>query len=126
MAITPTVKIGGVPGGVRQLLNTQILAATGSTIDDAALITVKGPAVVVGTGGNATKGIKLPKSVPGKNYRIKNSDAANAVLKVYPYESTSVINGASAGVALSMAAKTSAEFICTATGFWITIPLLPS
>jgi hypothetical protein len=119
-----TFKIGGVPGGVRQLLNVQTVAAAGSAITDATQITTKGPALVKATGADASKGIKLPKAVAGKNYRIKNADAA--VLKVYPYDTSTIINALSAGAAISMAASVCAEFLCVDTTHWVTLPLLPS
>lgn len=126
MGIASQFKIGGVPGGVRQLLNIQTLAATGSDETDAAQITTKGPCLVYATDANGTKGIKLPKAVPGKYYTIKNRDSDNGILKVYPYEDTTQINAVTAGDPLSMAAKTAACFVCVNASLWITVPLLPS
>jgi cobalamin biosynthesis protein CobD/CbiB len=56
---------------------------------------------------------------------IKNSDAANAVLKVWP-ATGDAINAIAANSALSMAAKTSALFVSLDGTTWYTTPLLPS
>lgn len=129
MSITPTMKIGGVPGGVRQLVNVQTLTPTGSAQTDAAQVTTKCPVVVYATGADGTKGIKLPAAVIGKVVTVVNRDSDNAILKVYPKETGGVINALSAGAAISMAAKTRAQFICVVGGsssIWATLPLLPS
>jgi len=129
MGAASQFKVGGVPGGVRQLLNVQTLTPLGSTVADAAQITTKGPAIVYATGADGTKGIKLPKAVPGKMYIVVNRDSDNAVLKVYPFEAAGIINGLSAAAAISMAAKTRAIFVCVvggASSIWSTLPLLPS
>lgn len=128
MGISSQLKVQG-PASLRQLKNVQVLGAAGSTQADAALITTKGPATVYVTGANATKGVMLPKAVPGKNYTIKNRDSDNAVLKVYPYEAAGVINGLSGGAAISLAAKVACQFECVvggASSVWVTVPLLPS
>lgn len=127
---TPIVKLGAEN---RQLWNVLKLAATGSAQTDAAQVTTKSPGLVWVTGADGTKGVKLPKAVIGKSIKIVNDDAANAILKVYPYEATGVINALSAGAAISMAAKTRCEFACIedsirngGTPTWATIPLVPS
>lgn len=106
--------------------NVEALAATGSTQADAALIVSASGAVVHGTAADGTKGIKLPPITDiGQTYTVKNSDAANAVLKVYP-STGATINSLSANAAISMAAKTPATFIAISATAWNTIPLLPS
>ena len=122
MAITPTLKVQAT--GQRQLQNVQAVTAAGSAKSDATLIGTKARALVVASGADGTKGIRLPKAVPGKAYTVKNVD--NAVLKVYPYEDESQINVLSAGAAISMAARTCATFHCSSTAQWYTEPLLPS
>lgn len=77
------------------------------------------------TGADATKGVKLPAASAGKTLVVKNSDAANAVLKVWP-ATGDAINALSANAALSMAAKTSALFVALDATTWYTTPLLPS
>lgn len=121
MSVTPTLKIQAT--GQRQLLNVQAVTAAGSTQADATEIGTKSPAVIAVSGADATKGVLLPLSAPGKSYMIKNVD--NAVLKVYP-AGTDIINVLSASAAISMAARTCATFVCTAAGQWYTCPLLPS
>lgn len=108
------------------LLHAQALAATGSVIGDAAQITQPAPAIVHGTGSDGTKGIKLPRAVKGKMYFVKNSDAANQVLKVYPFDTNDAINALTAGDPISMGAKTAAIFISFNSTTWYTFSLLPS
>lgn len=122
MSITPTLKVQA--NNQRQLQNVQAVTAAGSTKSDATLIGVKGRALVVASGADGTKGIRLPKAVPGKAFTVKNVD--NAVLKVYPYEDASQINILSAGAAISMAARTCATFHCSSTAQWYTEPTVPS
>ena len=125
-------KYGG-KNGLAQLQNVQKLAGAGSSQTDAAQITTKCPVTVWATGADGSVGIKLPAGVIGKRVTVVNDDAANAILKVYPFEATGVINALSAGAAISMAAKTRADFICIedavrngGTVTWATLPLLPS
>lgn len=75
------------------------------------------------TGADGTKGVVLPATKLGRSVFVKN-DAA-AILKVYP-AGTDVINLLSASAAISMAAATSATFMCAAAGQWHTIPTVPS
>lgn len=100
------------------------VAAAGSTQGDATAI-----AATVGfafcTGADATKGVKLPDAVAGKAIIVKNSDAANAILKVYP-ATGDAINALAANASLNMAAKTSALLVCLDATTWYTVPLLPS
>lgn len=100
------------------------VAAAGSTQGDATAI-----AATVGfafcTGADATKGVKLPDAVAGKAIIVKNSDAANAVLKVYP-ATGDAINALAANASLNMAAKTSALLVALDATTWYTVPLLPS
>jgi predicted RecA/RadA family phage recombinase len=101
-------------------------AAAGSVQGDAVAITAAGPIVTaLVTGADATKGAKLPTAVAGMIVCLKNDDAANAILKVYPATGAAV-NAIAANGAISMAAKTSAVFFATSATQWFTIPLLPS
>ena len=101
------------------------LAGLGSTIADAAPIVTLAPAIIFATGANASVGILLPVAAAGKTYKIKNDQAANAVMKVYP-QVNSTINGLSANSSISMAANTCCEFIAMNATGWVTLPLLPS
>lgn len=107
------------------IIDVQVLAATGSGQGDAAAITVDSMGLVHVTGADATKGVILPAAAAGKVVTIKNADAANAVLKVYP-ATDDAINAIAANSALSMAAKTCATFRAIDGTTWFTEPLLPS
>jgi hypothetical protein len=100
------------------------VAAAGSTTADAAVIPYAG--IVHATGADATKGVMLPTPQgEGDWCFVKNSTAANAVLKVYP-PTGKKINDGTADAALSMAAKTSALFVSIDGTGWTSLPLLPS
>jgi predicted RecA/RadA family phage recombinase len=103
-------------------LDSATVAATGSTQGDAAAI-ADGFTLV--TAADGTKGVKLPAAAAGALCLVKNADAANAILKVYP-DTGDAINALAANAALSMAAKTSAVFVAFDATTWYTIPLLPS
>lgn len=103
----------------------EAVAAAGSAQGDATAITAGSGAIIHATGADGTKGIKLPAAAAGKKYYIKNADAANAILKVYPATGDK-INAGAADAALSMAAKTAAVFCCIDGTDWFTISLLPS
>lgn len=99
------------------------LAATGSVLADAAQLSA---GFTVVTGADATKGVKLPAApAAGTVVIVKNVDAANAVLNVWP-DAAATINAIAANAAIAMAAKKSCIFIADSTTQWYTIPLLPS
>jgi hypothetical protein len=102
-----------------------VTVAAGSVQADATQIKSHGISMVHCTGANATKGVKLPGATKGKILFLKNSDAANAVLKVWP-KSGDAINALGANNALSMAAKTAAVFVALDGTTWFTFSLLPS
>jgi hypothetical protein len=106
-------------------LPVQALAAAGNAQGNAGAVTAASGALIHGTGADGTKGIVLPAAAAGKAYFVKNSDAANAILKVYP-ASGDAINALAGDAAISMAAKTSAVFIAVDATTWFTFPLLPS
>lgn len=104
-------------------LKTSTVAATGSTNTDAAALTTGFNLV---TAADATKGVILPDSVAGTVIIVKNADAANAVLKVYP-DSGAAINALTATTgAFSMAAKTSCIFVAYSGTQWYSVPLVAS
>lgn len=117
---------GGVTGDLtgNVTLPVAAVAAAGSDNTNAAVITAYG--VVHVTGADGTKGVKLPAAAAGKVVIVKNADAANAVLKVYPGASDKINSGTATTGALSMAAKTAAMFIAIDDVDWFTVPLLPS
>lgn len=93
-------------------MSTQILAAAGSTQTDAGAITGQ---VVVVTGADATKGVKLPAVANGKVIFLINT--ANAVLKIYPTTSEK-IQGGTANANISLAAYGVAIFTYKTTNDW--------
>jgi len=112
----------GVTGNVT--LPVAAVAAAGSDNTNAAAIANYG--VVHATGADGTKGVKLPAAAAGKVVIVKNSDAANAVLKVYPGASDKINSGTATTGSLNMAAKTAAMFVAIDDVDWFTVPLLPS
>lgn len=123
--VNPTVSgtlTGDVAGNVT--LPVAAVAAAGSSDTDAAAITAYG--VVHATGADGTKGVKLPAAAAGKVVVIKNSDAANAVLKVYPATGDKINSGTATTGSLNMAAKTSTVLVAIDATDWFSVPLLPS
>lgn len=114
----------GANSTAQLVLTPEAVAAAGSAQGDATAVGAT-TGFVHATGADATKGIKLPAATAGKTLVVKNSDAANAVLKVYP-ATGDAINALSANASISMAAKTSAVFVALDTTTWYTVPLLPS
>lgn len=105
-------------------VSVEELAAAGSAQGDAGTMAAT-TTFCHATGADGTKGIKLPAAAAGRAVIVKNSDAANAILKVYP-ATGDAINAIAANSALSMAAKTSALFVAIDATTWFTLPLLPS
>jgi predicted RecA/RadA family phage recombinase len=114
----------GATSTSRPVFSPEAVGAAGSAQGDATAIGAD-TGFVHGTGADGTKGIKLPAAAAGITIIVKNSDAANAVLKVYP-ATGDAINALSTNGAISMAAKTSAVFVALDATTWYTIPLLPS
>lgn len=109
--------------GILPRIPTATVAATGSVQGDAAAV-AEGKLTLV-TAADATKGVVLPSAVAGMQVIIKNADAANAILKIYPAASDA-INALSANAAFSIAAKTSVWLIAYDATTWYSVPLLPS
>ena len=103
-------------------LATATVAAAGSIQGDAAAIT-EGFTLV--TAADATKGVKLPTAVAGLVCIVKNSDTANAVLKIWPFLGDG-INAIAVNSAFSIAAKTSVMLVAYDATTWYSLPLLPS
>jgi hypothetical protein len=120
-----TVADGATLTTPNMTINVQAVAAAGSEQGDAGAITETGPAFIHATAADGNKGVRLPAAAAGQILFIKNSDAANAVLKVYP-ATDDAINALSANASLDMAAKTSAVLIALDATTWYSIPLLPS
>lgn len=116
---------GGVTVGTSGLtLPVETVAAAGSTAGNAAVAAVYG--VIIATGADAAKGIKLPAAAAGKVVIVKNADAANAILKVYPGTGDKINSGTATTGSLNMAAKTSMVLVAIDDTDWFSVPLLPS
>lgn len=133
MALNVTVRTPNASGSVFEtqldllgfgtvLRSAGTVAAAGSLQTDATAIAHDCENV---TAADGTKGVILPIGLTGMMIFVKNADAANAVLKVWP-GTAGTINALGANNSISMAAKTGAVFMCTAPNTWFTIPLLPS
>lgn len=119
---TVTYHDGTTVGGSAGLPGTvNAVAATGSTIADAAALKT---GLNVVTAGDGTKGVILPAGRVGLTVEVKNN--AGAGLKVYPSNAAGAVNAIAAGGAITMALNTSAIFKCTDGIQWFTIPLVPS
>lgn len=103
-------------------LKSSTVAATGSAQTDAAALSA---GFNLATGADATKGVILPAAAAGLVIIVKNDDAANAVLKVYP-ATGDAINALSANASYNMAAKTSMLIVAYDSTTWYTVPLLAS
>lgn len=107
---------------IMPIIPTATVAAAGSTQTDAAAIATGFTLV---SAANATKGVLLPAAAAGLVCIVKNIDAANAMLKIWP-AGTNVINALSASAAFSIAAKTSVILVAYDATTWYSVPLLPS
>ena len=118
-ALTAT---GGVTGNVT--FPVAAVAAAGTNDTNATAISDYG--VVHATGADGTKGVKLPAAAAGKVVIIKNYDAANDILKVYPGTGDKINSGTATTGSLNMAAKTATVLVAIDATDWFSIPLLPS
>jgi hypothetical protein len=121
----PSIGSGSTIATPTLTLTVEAVAAAGSDQAGAGAITSGSGAFIHATGADGTKGILLPTAAAGKFYIIKNSDAANAILKVYP-NTSDAINEIAADTAMSVAAKKAAIFVALDATTWQTVPLLPS
>ncbi len=89
------------------------VAATGTTIADAALLPSTATTLLV-TGADATKGVRLPSQVFSIGQQVTVVNTVAAVLKVYPSTSTGIIDGGAAGASINQAASISRNYVVTA------------
>lgn len=78
--------------------------------------------------GGAAQSVTLPVSKPGMAIMIACTTAVNTVA-VFPNAggtTTETINALSANAGITMAALTSATFVCAVAGQWYTVPRVPS
>lgn len=108
-------------GGLSSIVRNANLAATGSTVTDAAQL-LTGFTVV--TGANAAKGVKLP-ATPVAGTAVYVVNGAAAILKVWP-DPAATINAIGSNSDLAMAANTTALYIADSATQWYSFPLLPS
>ncbi len=107
-------------------LNSNSFAAAGNNQGNATAMNQNAPGVILATAADGTKGVRLVFATPvGLLYFVKNDDAANAILKVYP-ATGDAINALAVNASYDMAAKTSVIFMCVVAGTWLTIPLVAS
>lgn len=102
-------------------INAATLAAAGDAIGNAGAIVTSSPGFVLVTGADGTKGVRLPTAAAGNVFWIKNIEAANAVLKVYP-PSGGTINDETANTAVAPAANTAYLFIAYNSTAYYTWP----
>jgi hypothetical protein len=111
---------GDVVGSVT--LPVETVAAAGSGATTATAATVYG--IIVATGADGTKGIKLPTAAAGKQVVVKNTVAQ--VLKVYPGTSDKINGGTATTGSLDMASGTSTLLFAYDAENWFSVPLIPS
>jgi hypothetical protein len=100
------------------VVDVQSLAGAGTNAATAAAITVKSGGFVFATGGNNSVGIILPVAAAGMRITVKNDDAANGIMKVYPQVNSSI--NSTANSAISLAANTMCEFFALNSTYWVT------
>lgn len=96
------------------LLKVDTIAATGSLISDAAVLS-NGRNVV--TAANGTKAVRLPKADPDSKVEVVNTSATQALI-VFPELAADQINAITAGSALTLPGGASASFYCDTNGHW--------
>jgi len=96
------------------LLSVATVAATGSLISDAAVLSA-GRNVV--TAANGTKAVRLPKSEVDTMVEIVNT-VSNQTLIVFPELAADQINAITAGSAFSLVGGARGAFFCDAPGHW--------
>ena len=101
------------------IMGVQTVAAAGSDQAGAGAITQGSGAVVIATGADNTKGIRLPllsDCTVGEAYFVMNN-LSNKTLEVYP-GSGDAINVSSDNTAITVAADTINIFICMDSAEW--------
>lgn len=113
---------GGAVVNVKFTTTTIAANATG-TQASGTLVPTNAANIAVSSAGVA-QSITLPKAIPGLELDIVCISATNTVA-VFPAGSDT-INALSASAGLTMAALTSATFLCFTAGAWFTSPRVPS
>jgi hypothetical protein len=111
--------------GLQTLSNANIAANATATQASGTPITALANTV---SSAGAAYSVTLPPSTPGLSIFIALTSATNTVA-VFPNAggtTTEQINALSANAAITMAALSSATFLCTVAGQWWTVPRVPS
>lgn len=91
------------------------IAAAGTTLGTGTALTKQFNVVATATGSSA-ECVVLPVGNPYTVIYVKN--ASSATIKVFPHTSAGVINGGSAGAAVTIAAGKTGILICTSSEVW--------
>ena len=102
-------------------INAATLAAAGGDLPNAAAIVTASPGFILVTEADGAKGVRLPTAAAGNVFYIKNIEAANAALKVYP-PSGGTINDETANTAVAPAANTAYTFVAYNTTAYYSWP----
>ena len=117
-----SVTAGTVTASSSLVIKSATVAAAGTNQGTAAAVAAGFTLV---TAADGTKGVILPAASAGLVVIIKNADAANAILKVYPATGDG-INAVAVNSSYDMAAKTSMLLVAYDATTWYTVPLLAS
>ena len=119
VSLSDTQTISGNTTQNALIMGVQSVAAAGSDQAGAGAITQGSGAVVIATGADNTKGIRLPllsDCTVGEAYFVMNN-LSNKTLEVYP-GSGDAINVSSDNTAITVAADTINIFICMDSAEW--------
>ena len=119
VSLSDTQTISGNTTQNALIMGVQTVAAAGSDQAGAGAITQGSGAVVIATGADNTKGIRLPllsDCTVGEVYFVMNN-LSNKTLEVYP-GSGDAINVSSDNTAITVAADTINIFICMDSAEW--------
>ena len=126
VSLSDTQTISGNTTQNALIMGVQTVAAAGSDQAGAGAITQGSGAVVIATGADNTKGIRLPllsDCTVGEAYLVMNN-LSNKTLEIYP-GSGDAINVSSDNTAITVAADTINIFICMDSAEWFGAELPP-
>ena len=126
VSLSDTQTISGNTTQNALIMGVQSVAAAGSDQAGAGAITQGSGAVVIATGADNTKGIRLPllsDCTVGEAYFVMNN-LSNKTLEIYP-GSGDAINVSSDNTAITVAADTINIFICMDSAEWFGAELPP-
>ena len=126
VSLSDTQTISGNTTQNALIMGVQTVAAAGSDQAGAGAITQGSGAVVIVTGADDAKGVRLPllsDCTAGEVYFVMNN-LSNKTLEVYP-GSGDAVNVSSDNTAITVAADTINMFICMDTAEWFGAELPP-